>query len=54
MELQVKQEGLEMRTQTTCLDAASCVLTEMQIGACELSFSGNNYEFTAHTPDNNS
>jgi glucose-6-phosphate 1-dehydrogenase len=35
MELQVKQEGLEMRTQTTCLDAASCVLTKMQIDACE-------------------
>ena len=35
MELQVKQEGLEMRTETTRLDAASCVLTEMQIDAYE-------------------
>ena len=35
IELQVKQEGLEMRTETTRLDAASCVLTEMQIDAYE-------------------
>ncbi len=35
MELQVKQEGLEMRTETTRLDAASCVLTETQIDAYE-------------------
>jgi glucose-6-phosphate 1-dehydrogenase len=35
MELQVKQEGLEMRTETTRLDAASCALTEMQIDAYE-------------------
>ena len=35
MELQVKQEGLEMRTETTRLDAASCIMTETQIDAYE-------------------
>ncbi|MGB5473422.1 MAG: glucose-6-phosphate dehydrogenase [Gammaproteobacteria bacterium] len=35
MELQVKQEGLEMRTETTRLDAASCILTGTQIDAYE-------------------
>jgi glucose-6-phosphate 1-dehydrogenase len=35
IELQVKQEGLEMRTETTRLDAASCILTKTQIDAYE-------------------
>ena len=35
MELQVKQAGLEMRTETTTLDAAQCGIEQLQIDAYE-------------------
>jgi glucose-6-phosphate 1-dehydrogenase len=35
VEIQVKQAGLEMRTQTECLDASSCLMSSSQIDAYE-------------------